>query len=302
MGRRAGRMILAQVVAKRGLPDSPRCLALRQAQAHQAAQPTSHELAQVIVRRLQSRPGAAPLDVLEPILTPTTAEEATRSSVPSGSRMPSALRRVLTRCLEAPVDAPVEGGAIPSGEVLARVIPQLTSRIGASGFADATLGRLYGAVYEAFRRRRSLPPLNLAKQIRIGELPWVAAMAGFLTTHNLAVLVDGLGLRDALEPRLPELARRCFTWICWRQQLKSADWRSRLHTVKNTAFAWRQMVFFLSLASKAVTDEFLAWAESHFTAQRQSLQSCFRPALSWCSPVCRGTSAAKRVDYYPLMR
>jgi hypothetical protein len=68
-----------------------------------------------------------------------------------------------------------------------------------------------------------------------------------LTTHNLAVLVDGLGLRDALEPRLPELARRCFTWICWRQQLKSADWRSRLHMVKNTAYAWRQMVFFLWL-------------------------------------------------------
>jgi hypothetical protein len=435
-GRDVGtiRMILAQVVATRGLPDSPQCVALRQAQAHQATQPTKHELAQVIAHRLRPRQSDAPLDALEPILAATTADEATRFSLPSGSSMPLALRSLLTRCLEAPVDLLIEEGAVPSGEVLARVIAQLTSRISASGFEDADLGRLHGAIYEAFRRRRSLLLLNLEKQIRIDELPWVVVMAGFrsdqadtrlaaralldhlailaltafphailpnkllqeirllaeraavvlpivdevaadifmgeftekylhaaqwagrllagslyeryygisyddvrriddvdrprrgaptsrrflelcsgrvadpgktgwvarngaiieqeqiLTTHNLAVLVHGLGLRSALEPRLFELAQRCFVWICWRQQLKSSDWRSRLHMIKNTAYAWRQMVFFLSLASKAVTEEFLAWAESHFSAQRQAFQSRFRPALTGLALAAEGRS------------
>ena len=60
--------------------------------------------------------------------------------------------------------------------------------------------------------------------------------------------------------------------------------------VKNRAYAWRQMVFLLSLASKAVTDEFLDWAESHFSAQRQTFQSRFRPALAGLALAARGGS------------
>lgn len=35
-----------------------------------------------------------------------------------------------------------------------------------------------------------------------------------LTTHNLAALFQALDLRPLVMKRLPELAQRCFRWIC----------------------------------------------------------------------------------------
>jgi hypothetical protein len=80
------------------------------------------------------------------------------------------------RALEAPVDELVHRGVITSGEVLAMVLPQLTSRLAAAGFDDPVLAGLYEQTYTAFRRRRSLLLLNLESQVRFEELPWVAAL------------------------------------------------------------------------------------------------------------------------------
>lgn len=49
----------------------------------------------------------------------------------------------------------------------------------AAGIAHAELRRLYGAIYAAFRRHRSLLLLNLQHQVRLEELLWVAAINVF---------------------------------------------------------------------------------------------------------------------------
>lgn len=437
-GREVGtvRMILAHVAAKRGLPGSARSQALRAADAQHAARPTKKELARVLMERLRARPQDAGLDALEPVLTPVSAEESARHKLPAGVAMPPALRSRLVQCLDAPIEAHVQSGVIPSGEVLARVVPQLTAQVSASGIADPDLRRLYGALYEAFRRRRSLLLLNLEHQIRIGELPWVAAITAFqtqgqdvkqraraaleqlvllaltafpqsilpnkllqeiralseragltlpivdeiaadifmgaftekylraaqqagtllkgtlyetyyglpydqvarqkpvtpkhkapptvpafydlcvalagdfapeprravarngrileqeqiLTTHNLAVLVGALDLTAALRPQIPDLVRSCFTWICKQQQMAPAPWRTRLHRVKNGAYALRQMIFFLSLLPKDSVRELLAWAERHLAEQTQDFQYRFRPVLTGLSRAASGQS------------
>jgi hypothetical protein len=89
---------------------------------------------------------------------------------------PGRLTAKLRRALAAPVPTLVEEGIIPSAEVLARVIPQITAQVRAAGISDPALRRLYGAVYTAFRRRRSLLLLNLESQVKLGELPWVRAI------------------------------------------------------------------------------------------------------------------------------
>ncbi len=99
-----------------------------------------------------------------------------------------------------------------------------------------------------------------------------------LTTHNLAVLFSALGLTDTLRPRLGSLARGCFEWICRRQQHKIDTWKARLQMAKNTAYAWRQMIFFLSLVPRDVVG-FLGWASRHLGKQRTDYQDRFRPAL-----------------------
>jgi hypothetical protein len=101
-----------------------------------------------------------------------------------------------------------------------------------------------------------------------------------LTTHNLAQLLDGLGLVDELRSAFPELARRCFEWICMRQQLGIGDWRAEMQTVKNSAYAWRQMIFYLSMANEDETPRFLDWASEHLGKQRNDFRNRFAPAMA----------------------
>ncbi|HEY9786078.1 MAG TPA: hypothetical protein V6D17_11790 [Candidatus Obscuribacterales bacterium] len=101
-----------------------------------------------------------------------------------------------------------------------------------------------------------------------------------LTTQNLAAVFSTLNLRDELATQLEPLARGCYTWICRRHQQKSDRYKSKLQAVKNTAYAWRQMVFFLSLTPIETQEQFLTWAREHLTKYPQSYQDTFGPALT----------------------
>jgi hypothetical protein len=180
-GRDVGkiRTILAAINTKRGLPGSVRCQALRRVQRAHVARPTPAELAAVLIARLAPLPQDEGLALLDTVLAPITPDEAPRFKVAAGQPLPPVLAAKLQRCLDAPIETLVTQGVIPSGEVLARVLPQLTMQLHAAGIADPDLGRLYGALYAAFRRRRSLLLLNLEHQVRLDELPWIAAINAF---------------------------------------------------------------------------------------------------------------------------
>jgi hypothetical protein len=108
-----------------------------------------------------------------------------------------------------------------------------------------------------------------------------------LTTHNLAAVFASMGRRGAIGDELPELARRCFAWVCRQQQLKRVAWKSQLQMVKNTAYAWRQMLFFLSVAHTSV-DDFMRWADGLFGSQAASFQARFAPAIRGLRHVVQG--------------
>jgi hypothetical protein len=76
------------------------------------------------------------------------------------------------------------------------------------------------------------------------------------------------------------MARHCFEWICRRQQINEPKWHARLIMVKNTAYAWRQMVFYLSFLGDQERQEFVAWAEEHLAAQRPDFCDRFSPVLT----------------------
>ncbi|WP_026412445.1 hypothetical protein [Actinomadura oligospora] len=85
----------------------------------------------------------------------------------------------------------------------------------------------------------------------------VIEQSQILTTHNLAVLAARAGVTP--EPGWPESARRAFAMVCDR--LVTAH-RSALplRAVKDAAYAWRQAMFFLSMAGDAEARAFAAWA------------------------------------------
>lgn len=116
----------------------------------------------------------------------------------------------------------------------------------------------------------------------------IIEQAQVLTTHNLAVLFDALGLTEALRPRLEELALRCFAWVCRRLRQKCAAWRPQLRAVKNAAYAWRQMVFFLAVAPAESAAAFLGRAEAHLGEQPAGLARRLRPALVGLARAARG--------------
>ncbi|MFD3541118.1 hypothetical protein ACFWUQ_16710 [Streptomyces sp. NPDC058662] len=199
------RVAVDSMVAKRGLPGSAAHTRLRQVQAAQAALPSHHELAALVLGRLSALgQGAGTADVRSPVV-PVTAEEAAATGLPEGAAVPPAIAATVAAALSAPLDTLVERGVVPSAEVLAELVPQVVASVSAQRYADASLRPLTAATYRAFRSRRSLLLLGLAHQVRVEELPWVRAVSA----HARA---DGSGREPAHEAlrRLGELAVRAF--------------------------------------------------------------------------------------------
>lgn len=420
---------LARHVTAHGLPGSPQHTAWRAEQARAVAGPLHLELRRVLAERLAPLPGDGGLE-LERTAAPVSAAEAARFSVPAGSALPGYLVAKLARSWDAPLEALVARGVIPSSESLAGVLPQLASLVRAQSLPDEASRHLYAAVYRAFRLRRGLLLLDYQHQVRVEELPWIAALdqtrvasaearqrarsvvaaasatalaafpytivpnklvtelsslcasaelavplveelaadifmgsftgkfvaaaktaasllrgslyqryydvdperllslsvsgplasdfaalcrtragatdrsggtdvaangriieqAQILTTHNLAVLFDALALEARLRDQLRPAAERCLRWIL--QQLaiparRSHEVRLRL---KNTAYAWRQMIFFLSFVDDA--PDFARWARARLAASPAELRARLEPGLRGLELCAAGGSSS----------
>lgn len=149
-----------------------------------------------------------------------------------------------------------EAGALLDGSLYARYYDVPYARIAA--FPQSS-GPKWGVEVSAeFRdlcRERAGPvPRSVAGHGRILE------QAQILTTHNLAPLIR------ALEPELdlPAMARECFRWIGRRLHQPVPDWHGQLIRLKNCAYAWRQMIVYLSLMPTAEVAAFRSWMHEEF--------------------------------------
>ncbi|WP_171165789.1 hypothetical protein [Streptomyces sp. I05A-00742] len=425
--RRLGllRHAVESMVRRRGRPGSVPHTRLRARQAAEAAVPSHHALAQLVLRRLSALPQESGAADVAPLVADVSAAEARESGLPAGAAIPPAVRLVVETALSAPVGTLVERGVVPSAEVLAELVPQLVAVTSAQAYPDEALRTLMAANYRAFRRRRSLLLRNLAGQVRADELPWVAAVArhrvegvgqepahavlrqlgelavqafpgtilpnplvrelgvlarqadlgapfvaelaadifegtfsptylvaariaaellagslyeryygidyaavrdlaiaeaaeaqgcsrpprsspGFmklcfervgdggdawstaangrvieqaqiLTTHNLATLAGPVGIRP--EPGWEDLARRSFTTVCRLAARVHGNPRPA-PTIKDAAYAWRQMVFFLSLCSPAAQARTIAWLEDEADRHPRHVAPRLAPALT----------------------
>jgi hypothetical protein len=118
----------------------------------------------------------------------------------------------------------------------------------------------------------------------------VIEQSQILTTHNLALLFGVLELEAELRPELRDMAERCFHWLCRRQQVRSDKWHAKLIMLKQTAYAWRQMIFFLSRLPHEEAGQFIGWAEAYLQGQSTDFHSRFIPALRGLALVHGGGS------------
>jgi hypothetical protein len=411
------RRTIGRHIAAHGLHGTPARDGQLAEEEKAVAAPLHLDLRRVLVERLRAWPpgGGADLDQAFAAVAP---DEASKFRVPAGSALPAYLAPKVARSCDASLEQLVEQGVIASGEVLARVLPQVTAQVRSEAIDDADARRLYTALYTAFRRRRGLLLLNYAHQVRFEELPWVAALekaratnasatararkavastsgialrafpytivpnklvtelysltgaaelklplveelaadifmgaftakfveaakvsarllagtlyqryyaidieeiarlpiskdkpskefaavcerraapfdsksrsgvarngkiieqAQILTTHNLAVLFDALPLRDQLAAQLVPIAETCFTWSTRRLQIRTSDWHQILINLKNAAYAWRQMVFYLSIGDGAAP--FVDWAREQLGHADAEFRARFEPAM-----------------------
>jgi len=178
--RRLGllRNAVRSMVRRRGLPGSTAHTALRRRQADQAAAPSHHALAQLMLSRLAVLPQETGIPDVSPFLTPVTEEESRETGLPAGALVPAAIGQVVRSALSAPLGTLVERGVVPSAEVLAELVPQLVAVTAAHAYGDPALRAVMAANHRAFGNRRSLLLLNLERQVRVEELPWVRAVSG----------------------------------------------------------------------------------------------------------------------------
>ncbi|MET9555326.1 hypothetical protein [Streptomyces sp. NPDC006645] len=206
--RRLGllRHAVESMVRRRGRPGSARHGELRGRPAAQAAQPSHYALAQLVARRLSVLPQEAGAAEVAPLVADVSPREARETGLPAGVAVPAVVRQVVEGALSAPVGTLVERGLVPSAEVLAELVPQLVAVTGARAYPDEALRALMAANYRAFRNRRSLLLLNLGRQVRVAELPWVRAVEDFADTAGRESLEQA---RTALR-RLGELTVQTF--------------------------------------------------------------------------------------------
>ncbi|MFF7840561.1 hypothetical protein ACFZC6_17300 [Streptomyces ossamyceticus] len=207
--RRLGllRHAVESMVRRRGLPGSAAHTALRRGQAAQAALPSHHALAQLMVRRLAVLPQDTGVTDVAPLLRAVTEEEGRETGLPVGAAVPPVIGRVVESALSAPIGTLVERGVVPSAEVLAELVPQLVAATTTRSYRDEALRALMTAHYRAFRNRRSLLLLDLERQVRVEELPWVRAVSG--QRSAVPGRADGEGALTVLR-QLGELAVQAF--------------------------------------------------------------------------------------------
>lgn len=114
---------------------------------------------------------------------------------------------------------------------------------------------------------------------QVGANGMVIEQQQILTTQNLAVLVTDAGLDARLRSQYGRMAAAGFEWICARHQMKIHDWHACVRMTRNTAYAWRQVLFFLSMMPQAEQDAAIGAMDAHFRAQSGAFRNRFEPVM-----------------------
>lgn len=158
------RHAIEAMAAKRGRPGSAAHAALRGAQARVVAAPSHHHLARAVVARLADLDPATGIRDVAAVCAPV-----------DGVVIPESIVRVVRRATAGTVPELIGASVVPSAEVLAGLVPQIAAAASASAYPEMSLRTLMAATHRAYGNRRSLLLLDLAKQVQLGELPWVRA-------------------------------------------------------------------------------------------------------------------------------
>ncbi len=115
----------------------------------------------------------------------------------------------------------------------------------------------------------------------------ILEQAQILTTHNLAVLVGGLGMSPRVAAGLPAMVRRC--WDVVMDAIPRG-------AIEHAATAWRQMIFFASILPAAAREDFIQWTGDQLRAAPAELRARFAPAYAGLCLAATGTTPSPSTE------
>lgn len=129
-------------------------------------------------------------------------------------------------------------------------------------------------------------PASILENARVIE------QAQILSTHNLATIFGALGQKDELKAKLLTMAERSFKEVCRLQRhCHQHSWHNQLIYIKNSAYAWRQQVFYLSFCSSEELERHLENAHKILKhSLNLKLAPLLMPALTGLEAIIQGSS------------
>ncbi|MBA3460140.1 MAG: hypothetical protein H0T46_09285 [Deltaproteobacteria bacterium] len=115
---------------------------------------------------------------------------------------------------------------------------------------------------------------------QVGANGQIIEQAQILTTHNLSSLFDALPLREHLGADLRTAADRCFRFVVRRVGLKH---------FRLAAYAWRQMIFYLSFVDDQAA--FLSAARLRIGRAKPEVQTMFEPIMRGLELAAEGVAS-----------
>ncbi|MEQ4921895.1 hypothetical protein [Proteus hauseri] len=98
-----------------------------------------------------------------------------------------------------------------------------------------------------------------------------------LTTHNLSTIFNDLMLAPKLQPFLLDMSKQCLKIISRNLQAPYRGYHASLIAIKQAAYTWRQLVFYLSYLSPEERQLFIEWAYNYIDTQSQYFKTLFMP-------------------------
>ena len=124
----------------------------------------------------------------------------------------------------------------------------------------------------------------------------VIEQALILTSHNMAGVFSALDL-SALN--CEALALNCFDWLCDRLELIPPTYHAELISLKNSAYAWRQMVALMSELPDSEMNVMTTKLQSHLGHRSVDLQGRLTPIMrALSSAAIEGTYLSDRSQQF----
>lgn len=105
------------------------------------------------------------------------------------------------------------------------------------------------------------------------------------------MLLEAARLRDLLGPEdLIQLATTCLRHVVRRMSIQTPFWRFEMRNIKNCAYAWRQMVFYVALVPSPDQQVFAASARRILVESREGVAIRLEPAVVGLEQAAAGNS------------